>query len=404
MRRAKAAHVCILKADGTPAGGGVLVSRTHIVTCSHVAALAWGEDIAFAQHRRDPVALVFPFRDFRNSTATIRHFTPYVPGEGGSNDLAILELDTPFDQWATLMDNCSSIANTSVMIHSHHTNGKIGAQIDGTVVCRLPDGRIQVGGGDRTGAYFIRPGASGCGAFSGDDLLGITAIYDTEPGVREGYLIGAPLIQQALNPLLAGAGRPKLRLALGDDYEEARPNLAKAEFICGTQQASNDGRLSAFLECGFDQAVPGTARLASVELRAMLPQGSEATSILRNEAAEDSMQIAVRERGKSDPRRPVWSISAPEGETLCDQKVRCQLPAFILETVDPGQIIGAELVVYANAGYIENEHDNKQPSKNLSVAKRKLMKRLDLKTIGEPGEDGAIVLCRASRIVEEIPE
>lgn len=208
--RAKHAHVCILSEAGQPVGGGVLVSPNHVATCAHVVALAWpGCEMDIQEPLAEEIKIVFPWRDPNfEISATVNRETwqPYVK-DVPSGDLAILELAEPVKNSAVPSQKCERFEDKTFEVWGHHTNGRIGAEIGGTIVAQMPNRWLQLKSSDGSKNYFIVEGASGCGIFLGDDLAGIVAAYVEADDLKVAYALGAEILREALSKL--GVAVPK---------------------------------------------------------------------------------------------------------------------------------------------------------------------------------------------------
>lgn len=228
--RAKLAHVCVLSPRGKAVGGGVLVSPIHIVTCAHVAESAWGNCAdGIEEPLDDSIKVVFPWRsDLGERCATVNRETwsASVKGET-SGDLAILELGEPVEGHAVLARTSGRYIKKGFEVWGHHANGKTGALIEGTIKAQIPTKWLQLNSADAGESYFVDKGASGCGLFCGDTLVGIVAAYDPSENLKEAYALGAENLWKGLAQLLGAiSGETAACVKIDQRIDELFPDFS----------------------------------------------------------------------------------------------------------------------------------------------------------------------------------
>lgn len=203
-RSAELAHVCVLSPDGEAVGGGVLVSPNHIVTCAHVVALAWDNCLEeIDEPLSELIDVVFPWRDgsaVLSAKVKSETWRPYVKGNT-SGDLAVLELSEALTDYVVPAQTSKPYEQKHFEVWGHHTNGRYGALIEGTIKAQVPTKWLQLNSSDARESYFVTAGASGCGLFCGDTLVGIVAAYDPSENLKEGFALGAENLWEGLSQL-----------------------------------------------------------------------------------------------------------------------------------------------------------------------------------------------------------
>ncbi len=202
--------------------------------------------------------------------------------------------------------------------------------------------------------------------------------------------------------------KPKLRLDETDALY-ADPRYASAYVHAPTQDARAGEGLRVRLGASFGQS-PGAElpRLNAVEVRIDLPAGPGAETILGQPLAVpcgDGIELLFR--GPS-PKRPSWCVAVTADDaTLSGRNVSTEeAPLFLLPRAQVGECLRLTMVAFANKDFYQGRGIPQQgaDSATLSKAKERIIARLRLKLIGEPAEDGEIVLCTTENGVEEVPE
>lgn len=152
----------------------------------------------------------------------------------------------------------------------------------------------------------------------------------------------------------------------------------------------------------------GLPSLREVEVWVELPAGLGADHMLgKGKPHTCESGVNIHFRGPSY-KRPMWTLSAPSEESLHDSNAGTDdAPLFELPAAMPGDLLMLRMVAFANKDFYSGDNllpEARSEPKVESAAKEKIISRLRLKLIGDPAEDGEIILCTTENVVEELAE
>lgn len=198
---------------------------------------------------------------------------------------------------------------------------------------------------------------------------------------------------------------PKLWL---DEAIDPAPLYADRRFAAGSihapSQLARPGEpLAVRFDAVFGCPSPDGPLLREVEVRVTLPDGLVAADMLGHPLPHSCANgIELHYRGPSR-KAPSWTLRAPDlPATLQNRNVATDDgPLFNLLGATAGQVLVLRMGCFANKGAIQGMD---MPKRATSRAKQRIIDRLKLTPLGEPTEEGEIVLCLAESLVKEVPE
>jgi hypothetical protein len=297
------AFVSVLReSDRRAAGGGVLLTERHLLTCAHVVNVALGKDL-LASVDPGPVRIgtVFPGSGSRvPQEARVAHWVPPRRTVGGldwSGDLAVLELDAPAPvvppRWSEMVPGQG--------VRAWHGGGHAATFVEVTV--KECDGWIGYVDGELSGAA-IGPGYSGGPLWSEREgaFVGLVAAQLLAPDgplaahhvVRRGWAIPWQAVRAELES--AGAG-PLLAAAKDGTGDTERvphqllPPLA-ALLSDPAERADKARRLAE--QCGLHALDDGSAPTYE-ELATVLAEHPRALPSLTEVLVPTALSVAARD-------------------------------------------------------------------------------------------------------------
>ena len=189
----------VLKANGSTAGSAFLITRKHILTCTHVVNYVFGDEKKPSQS----FEIEFPaVPDSRIKVKVCKKYCfPSIVNHKGISDITVLEIEDnlPTGCKAGLFFNGNNVdafvangfpkdADTEERV----THGKIA----GSMTYRWLQAEAEHG----AVGHHIQPGFSGAPALLKDkeQIIGMIAAYDDTKGNREGFIIPTDCLYQAL--------------------------------------------------------------------------------------------------------------------------------------------------------------------------------------------------------------
>ncbi|MCP5365525.1 MAG: toll/interleukin-1 receptor domain-containing protein [Hyphomicrobiales bacterium] len=206
-------------------------------------------------------------------------------------------------------------------------------------------------------------------------------------------------------------GSKGLRLWLDEIHAEYADERYASAYIHAPRQDARPGEsLRIRLGASFGRApTTGLPGLREVEVWVKLPAGLGADHMLgKGKPHNCESGVNIHFRGPSY-KRPMWRLSAPSSdESLHDKNAATDdAPLFELPNAAPGERVTVRMVAFANRDFYCGDHEMPEVNcdpKTASAAKERIIGRLRLKMIGDPTEDGEIILCTTENEVEELAE
>lgn len=378
-------------APGRLDGHAVLLGPRHAVTCAHVLSMDEPEPA-------EPVWLRFPNLRL-DATARVAVWRPYDPMLSAGSDIAVLALEgearAPADSWARLHverpPNDASVATLDFQ----------SARMDGDVR------RAEVHDRHGTvisvrGEHLVEPGMSGTALFQcepGERLLGLVSGKPKAEGQTAGYVIPAdeiaPLLS-ALDPDDVAADPVKLAFETDDERRRfANRRLCCFDLLAPTQTARAGAGVALEAVLSFDRGrADATPCFAEVELHLVVPH-----AVSRQRGSNEAAEIAgCRVEARGDYRAPYWKIACSDGGAL-DGRVEIDVPPLGVVA----EAAGGDRIAGRMTAFIDGAACPDLDRLDLSVAKQRIIERLRLKDLGDPGEDGDLLLGEVAGTVREVP-
>lgn len=194
---AEKSAVCILNAQRQPIGGGVFIRPDIIATCTHVlnAALNRTRNDTVRPGERFTIARVTDPQKHIEADAAFSW--PF--GGSGDADVTLLRcVNRPGGDFSQPTSTSDWFLGKEASFRSHQRGLVLGVEVHVEVTSIRPDGWLQISG-TNDHRYWVGEGASGCGLFVGESLIGLVAFKDVGDEVREGLAINSERIIRALN-------------------------------------------------------------------------------------------------------------------------------------------------------------------------------------------------------------
>ncbi|MBB5955061.1 WD40 repeat protein [Saccharothrix tamanrassetensis] len=179
--------------SGHIVGTGVVVSRTHVLTCAHVVNLALGREPRATPRPADPVPVEFPALPGLATPATVHSWTPPPPREGvAGDDICVLSLDVPAIVTPAKLINTPPRAGHPVDVFGFPANRPDGAWVRAVVRGQVSGRLLQL---DSESALRVQPGYSG-GPVWDPETGRVVGIIATAAG-QDSYAIPADRLRTA---------------------------------------------------------------------------------------------------------------------------------------------------------------------------------------------------------------
>lgn len=231
-----------------------------------------------------------------------------------------------------------------------------------------------------------------------------------EEGRALWLVIPAEALQEAIADALgdAEADNAGPRLALTDIEMSGERNYAYGEIHAPRQTAQCGAGVSVMFLASFGPS-PGAQfpQLREVEIALSIPQHCRAVDVIGGGQPYDTeMGVSIRWRGSL--RQPRWQLAVfGNGQALhgCNVEVN-DPPLFRMPDAEAGQRIRFEMIAYANKNCFSGADlpDVYAPPKSLSRAAQQIIRRLNLKAIAGPDDDGALILYATDNEVIEVEQ
>ncbi|WP_433265465.1 trypsin-like peptidase domain-containing protein [Actinosynnema sp. CS-041913] len=145
--------------SGHAVGAGVVVSRTHVLTCAHVVNLALGRDLRTATRPTGPVPVRFAALPDVTAEATVRSWMPPPPREGvAGDDVCVLSLHVPATVIPAKLISTPPRSGHPVDVFGFPANRPDGAWVRAVVRGQVSGRLLQL---DSESALRVQPGYSG---------------------------------------------------------------------------------------------------------------------------------------------------------------------------------------------------------------------------------------------------
>ena len=373
--------------NGKFTGHCVLVAPARAVTCAHVISKG-------AEKPNFPLTVHFPNLGVKAS-ATVSGWSPYDPGLAYGTDIALLRLQIgkPDASWCRLELERPDEGASVVALNFHI------ARSDGDAT----EGLVTDGQGDvisLSGEQFVEEGMSGTGLFHkkvADRLVGLVSGRPLKHGQTTGYAIPAAAVYKLLNERGAGADElDSLRLAFDTDEEAshfANRRIVAFDLYAPSQMAEPGRGVALQLTLSCDRDGAETPMLTEVELH--LNPASQAAERCGTGAPAEIAGVRVQAMGTW--RQPYWRISGSDGAVLDGSIEMSTPPLCMLPEATAGDVIKAQLTVFLDRLAVPDLE-----IAPLSQKKKKIIKRLRLKCLPDPGPDGDLLLGEVSGRVREV--
>jgi len=199
--------------------------------------------------------------------------------------------------------------------------------------------------------------------------------------------------------------QPRLFLKQDDDNAEyANPRVITGHIYYPRQIAQSEGPLPIWFSASFLPVETDGLPLRRVQVQVDLPAGLVPTEVLGAQTPhrlETGIEIVSRGPYRSMAR---WEVrSCLPTATIQDRNAVAEgPPLFELPGAKLGQMLQLRLVAFANKDFsLSDENSPVNPASNIARIKRAIMRRLQLKQIGDPSDAGEIVLVRTRNFVCE---
>ncbi len=190
----------VLKEDGSTAGSAFLITRKHILTCTHVVNYIFENE----KKPKDSFEVEFPsVPDSRIKVKVCREycFPTNMSSYNGIHDITVLEIqdDLPVNCKPGLFFNGQNI-DYFVANGFPKDTGSEERVTHGSIVGSLGNRWLQAEAEYEGVGHHIQPGFSGAPAMLKDkeQIIGMIVAYDNNEGKREGFIIPTDCLYQAL--------------------------------------------------------------------------------------------------------------------------------------------------------------------------------------------------------------
>lgn len=388
-------------------GNGFLLDGSRVVTCAHVVAEILGRGCHKCQPDRPDgvVELAFTFssdRQLKDARVVEGGWFPAIAKPDGVFDIAVLELLQPPPPDAKPLqvasaDRTGFRVKLKPYLSDLRDEGR-SLTFPADVIDATEFNELQINAVKGHGQW-VQDGVSGAPVFAEDEgflVQGLVAWRDRQE--RQAFMKPPSALRAALAK--AGAERsaegPRYHLEVDEDTRNyANGRLVGFDVYAPSQAAHPGEGIAVHLDLNFERFPSGASWIREVEVELTPP----------DTVTERLGQAVPVERGvatihaKGDRRRPYWRISASEG-SLSDVNIPVEQPPLCrLAEPSEGDRVGAVLVTYANCDHAMQVPDD-IAALDVSDMKARILERLRLKDIGEPDDEGRILLGRLTSVVK----